>query len=104
MVNLTIDGKPISVEENTTIMEAAAQLGIMIPKPVSYTHLDVYKRQQEGSTATQGLELFTLVSNQDVKVRLEVPANDYENLIKGSKAQITIGRADVYKRQDIRRS
>lgn len=32
MVNLTIDGKPISVEENTTIMEAAAQLGIMIPK------------------------------------------------------------------------
>lgn len=48
---------------------------------------------QEGSTATQGLELFTLVSNQDVKVRLEVPANDYENLIKGSKAQITIGKA-----------
>ena len=26
MVNLTIDGKPISVEENTTIMEAAPSL------------------------------------------------------------------------------
>ena len=31
MVNLTIDGKQISVEENTTIMEAAAQNGIPIP-------------------------------------------------------------------------
>ena len=28
MVNLTIDGKQISVEENTTIMEAAKQNGI----------------------------------------------------------------------------
>ncbi len=32
MVNLTIDGKSISVEENTTIMEAAEQNGIPIPK------------------------------------------------------------------------
>ena len=32
MVNLTIDGKKISVEENTTIMEAAASNGIPIPK------------------------------------------------------------------------
>lgn len=32
MVNLTIDGRAISVEENTTIMEAAAQNGIFIPK------------------------------------------------------------------------
>ena len=32
MVNLTIDGKQISVEENTTIMEAAASNGIPIPK------------------------------------------------------------------------
>ena len=31
MVNLTIDGKHISVEENTTIMEAARQNGIPIP-------------------------------------------------------------------------
>ena len=28
MVNLTIDGKQISVKENTTIMEAAASNGI----------------------------------------------------------------------------
>ena len=32
MVNLTIEGKKISVEENTTIMEAAASNGIPIPK------------------------------------------------------------------------
>lgn len=32
MVNLTIDGKQISVKENTTIMDAAAQIGIPIPK------------------------------------------------------------------------
>ena len=32
MVNLTIDGQAISVKENTTIMEAAAQYGIHIPK------------------------------------------------------------------------
>ena len=32
MVNLTIDGRKVSVEENTTIMEAASQIGIMIPK------------------------------------------------------------------------
>ena len=32
MVKLTIDGKKISVEENTTIMEAAASNGIPIPK------------------------------------------------------------------------
>lgn len=32
MVNLTIDGKQISVKENTTIMEAAKECGIPIPK------------------------------------------------------------------------
>lgn len=46
----------------------------------------------EGSMATQGLELFTLVSNQDVKVRLEVSANDFDNLVEGNPAQITVGK------------
>ena len=64
MVNLTIDNKPVSVPEGTTILQAAATVGIPIPtlcyykdlneigacrvcvvevtgenKPVSYTHL-----------------------------------------------------------------
>ena len=32
MVNITIDGKKISAEENITIMEAAEKYGIPIPK------------------------------------------------------------------------
>ena len=32
MVNLTIDNIPVSVKENTTIMEAAAGINIEIPK------------------------------------------------------------------------
>ncbi len=32
MVNLTIDGQRVTVQEKTTIMEAAAQIGIPIPK------------------------------------------------------------------------
>ena len=32
MVNLIIDGREITVKENTTIMEAASQNGIPIPK------------------------------------------------------------------------
>ena len=33
MVNLTIDGRQISVEENTTIIEAARPVGIQVPSP-----------------------------------------------------------------------
>lgn len=44
MVNLTIDGRQISVEENTTIMEAARSVGIQIPslcylKDLSLIHI-----------------------------------------------------------------
>ncbi len=46
----------------------------------------------EGSDAVQGGELFTLVSNQDVGVELEVSAGDFEKLVPGGEAVITIGR------------
>lgn len=46
----------------------------------------------EGSDAVQGGELFTLVSNQDVGVELEVSAGDFEKLVPGEEAVITIGR------------
>ncbi|MCI8559663.1 MAG: efflux RND transporter periplasmic adaptor subunit [Dorea sp.] len=46
----------------------------------------------EGGDAVQGGELFTLVSNRDVSVQLEVSAGDFENLVPGEKAVITIGR------------
>ena len=40
MVNLTIDGKKISVEENTTIMEAAASKELMRLQPVVFVLLN----------------------------------------------------------------
>lgn len=46
----------------------------------------------EGSDAIQGGELFTLVSNRDVSVELEVSAGDFDSLVLGNKAIITIGR------------
>lgn len=46
----------------------------------------------EAGQATQGGVLFTLVSNKDVNVRLEVSANDFDNLQVGNKAVIKIGK------------
>lgn len=45
----------------------------------------------EGSTAAQGMELFTLASNKDVAVKLQVSVDDFEKLKVGNKATITIG-------------
>lgn len=45
-----------------------------------------------GSLASQGVELLTLVSNQDVYVELKVAANDFDNLSTGCKADIKIGK------------
>ena len=39
------------------------------------------------------MELFTLVDNKSVNVILEVPANDFDNLVSGSKATIKIGKS-----------
>ncbi len=46
----------------------------------------------EGSDAVQGGELFTLVSNRDVGVELEVSAGDFEKLVPDGKAVVTMGR------------
>lgn len=46
----------------------------------------------EGSSSVQGGELFTLVSNRDVSVKLEVSANDFDNLVIGNKATIKVGK------------
>lgn len=45
----------------------------------------------EGTAAMQGGALFTLVSNAEVSVRLEIPSNDFEKLKAGSKATVKIG-------------
>lgn len=46
----------------------------------------------EGQTAMQGGELFTLVSNRDVAVHVEVSANDFDKLQTGSQATIKVGK------------
>ena len=51
------------------------------------TWADVYKRQ-----VVQGGELFTLASTKEVCVKLEVSANDFDNLVIGSSADIKIGQ------------
>lgn len=45
----------------------------------------------EGGAAAQGSELFTLVSNKDVSVKIEAPTNDYDKLIVGRTATVTLG-------------
>lgn len=45
----------------------------------------------EGTAAMQGGALFTLVSNAEVSVRLEIPSNDFDKLKAGSKATVKIG-------------
>lgn len=45
----------------------------------------------EGTAAMQGGALFTLVSNSDVSVKLEIPSGDFDKLKIGRKASIKIG-------------
>lgn len=45
----------------------------------------------EGSAAVQGGELFTLVSNKDVAVKLQVSANDFDKMKIGNAATIKLG-------------
>lgn len=47
-----------------------------------------------GSQAVQGQALFTLVSNTEVRVRLEIPSGDFDKLKIGMAAEITVGQSD----------
>lgn len=48
-------------------------------------------RVTEGATVTQGMELFTLQSTEDVSVEISVSKNDYDKVKEGQKAEITMG-------------
>ena len=45
----------------------------------------------QGATATQGMELFTLQSTQDVCVEANVSKYDFDKVKEGQKAEITLG-------------
>jgi len=49
---------------------------------------------REGSAAMQGGALFTLVSIEDIIVRLEIPANDFDRVVLGNEALIQLGNRE----------
>ena len=49
-------------------------------------------KTMEGGTAVAGGELFTLVSNQDVSVKLEIPASDFDKIEVGNQAVVKVGK------------
>jgi len=49
---------------------------------------------REGSAAMQGVALFTLVSIEDIIVRLEIPANDFDRIVIGNEATIQLGNQE----------
>ncbi len=49
-------------------------------------------KSAEGGEAVQGSELFTLVSNENVSVKLEVSAGDFDKLVVGNPVNITLGQ------------
>lgn len=46
----------------------------------------------ETNTATQGVALFTIASADQVRVKLEVSPDDYEKVVEGNSAIITVGK------------
>ena len=91
MVTLTIDGQQVQVEEGTTVLEAAQQLGIEIPTlcyhkaltPYGACRLCVVEITQNGRTVTQASCL------RKVEEGMEVRTNS-ERIIKGRKLMIEL--------------
>ncbi len=46
---------------------------------------------QEGGVTAQGSPIITLVSNEEVEVSISVPTSDFDKLIEGNEAEITLG-------------
>ena len=85
MINLTIDGKPINVPEDTTILDAAQALGIHIPtlcylkeiSPLTSCMICVVKVEGRGNLlpacATKVEEGMVVVSLKLSRVKLKRP-------------------------------
>jgi len=91
MVTLTIDGQQVQVEEETTVLEAAQQLGIEIPTlcyhkaltPYGACRLCVVEISQNGRTVIQSSCLRKVEEGMEVRT-------DSERLIKGRKLMIEL--------------
>lgn len=87
---------------NMAITENLAELAVLSSEELMAKARDGIKadfdgvisdvKTMEGGTAVAGGELFTLVSNQDVNVKLEIPASDFDKVEVGSKAVVKIGK------------
>lgn len=87
---------------NMAITENLAELAVLSSEELMAKARDGIKadfdgvisdvKTMEGGTAVAGGELFTLVSNQDVNVKLEIAASDFDKVEVGSKAVVKIGK------------
>lgn len=87
---------------NMAITENLAELAVLSAEELMAKARDGIKadfdgvisdvKVMEGGAAVAGGELFTLVSNQDVNVRLEIPASDFDKVEIGNRAVVKIGK------------
>lgn len=92
MVNLTIDGRKITVKENTTIMEAAAQNGIPIPKLCYLKGINEIAACRVCVVELEGKEKLITSCNNVAK---RGNGHSYEQS-KGKKAQKNDSRTDPF--------
>lgn len=88
--------------DNMAITENLAELAVLSAEELMAKARDGIKadfdgvisdvKVMEGGAAVAGGELFTLVSNQDVNVRLEIPASDFDKVEIGNRAVVKIGK------------
>ena len=86
MVNLTIDGREITVKENTTIMEAASQNGIPIPKLCYLKGINEIAACRVCVVELEGKEKLITSCNNVAK----------EGMSESQKTQKNNGRADPF--------
>ena len=92
MVNLTIDGREITVKENTTIMEAASQNGIPIPKLCYLKGINEIAACRVCVVELEGKEKLITSCNNVAKEGMVIHTNSPES----QKTQKNNGRADPF--------
>lgn len=97
MVNLTIDGQNISVEEGTTILEAAAKIGVNIP------HLCYLKKINEIAACKvcvveiEGYEKLVQACNTECKEGMSVLTNSPKaKAVRKTNVQLILSQHDLH--------
>ncbi len=77
-VNLTIDGKALSVPKGTNLIEAAKKLGILIPHYCYHPDLSIAGNCRMCQVAVKGAPKLTIACNTQVTEGMEVATNSKE--------------------------